>query len=88
MTGYFAKLVVELNHEELLIAEDIAYGIDKWVRLFKAKTWEELKMIAQENEYLSSAVESAYLSNNDKNILRVARDRDDFIRMQAAKDKK
>ncbi|MCR5405106.1 MAG: hypothetical protein K6E91_14990, partial [Butyrivibrio sp.] len=39
-------------------------------------------------EYLSSAVESAYLSNNDKNILRVARDRDDFIRMQAAKDKK
>ena len=45
-------------------------------------------MIAQENEYLSSAVESAYLSNNDQNILRVARDRDDFIRMQAAKDKK
>ncbi len=87
-TDRFNLIVVELNHEELAIDEDVAYGIDKWVRLFKAKTWEDLKMIAQDNEYLSSAVESAYISNNDKNILRVARDRDDFIRMQAAKDKK
>ena len=87
-TDRFNLIVVELNHEDLATEEDIAFGIDKWVRLFKAKTWEELKMIAQENEYLSSAAESAYLSNNDKNILRVARDRDDFIRMQAAKDKK
>ncbi len=87
-TDRFNLIVVELNHEELATDEDVAYGIDKWVRLFKAKTWEDLKMIAQENEYLSSAVESAYISNNDKNILRVARDRDDFIRMQAAKDKK
>ncbi len=45
-------------------------------------------MISQENEYLSSAIELAYLSNNDKNIIKVAREREDFIRMQAAKDKK
>ena len=87
-TDRFNLIVVELNHEELATNEDIAYGIDKWVRLFKAKTWEELKMIAQDNEYLSSAAESAYLSNNNKLIRKVAQEREDFIRMQASKDKK
>ena len=87
-TDRFNPIVVEFTHEEVATDEDIAYGIDKWVHLFKAKTWKELKMIAQENEYLSSAIESAYLSNKDKNIVKVARERDDFIRMQAAKDKK
>lgn len=87
-TDRFNLIVIQLNHEELAIDEDIAFGIDKWVRLFKAKTWEELKMIAQDNEYLSSAVELAYLSNKDKNIIKVAREREDFLRMQAHKDKK
>ncbi len=87
-TDRFNLIVVELNHEELATDEDIAYGIDKWVRLFKAKTWEELKMIAQDNEYLASAAESAYLSNNNKLIRKVAQEREDFIRMQASKDKK
>jgi hypothetical protein len=31
-------IVIELMHEELATEEDIACGIDKWVRLFKAKT--------------------------------------------------
>ena len=87
-TDRFNLIVIELNHEELATDEDISFGIDKWVRLFKAKTWEEMKMIAQENEYLKSAIELAYLSDEDKNIVKVARERDDFLRMQAAKDKK
>lgn len=38
--------VVDLNHTELATAEDIQHGLDKWVALFKSKTWEELKMLA------------------------------------------
>ena len=87
-TDSFNLIVIELNHEDLATDEDIAHGIDKWARLFKAKTWEELKMIAQDNEYLASAAESAYLSNNNKLIRKVAQEREDFIRMQASKDKK
>ena len=32
--------------------EGKAYKIDYWARLFKAETWEELKMLAGDNEYL------------------------------------
>lgn len=87
-TDRFNLIVIELNHEELATKEDIASGITDWVRLFKSKTWEELKMIAQDNEYLTSTVESIYLSNIDENIRRAARDRDDFLREQAIKDAK
>ena len=87
-TDRFNLIVIELNHEELATKEDIASGITDWVRLFKSKTWEELKMIAQDNEYLTSTVESIYLSNIDENIRRAARERDDFLREQAIKDAK
>ena len=81
-------IVIELMQEELATNEDIACGIDKWVRLFKAKTWEDLKMVAQDNPYMTSTVESMYLSNTDRNILKVAREREEFLRSQAYKDKK
>jgi hypothetical protein len=38
-TDRFNPIVVEFTHEEAATDEDIAYGIDKWVHLFKAKTW-------------------------------------------------
>ena len=57
-------------------------------RIFKAKTWEDLKMVAQDNPYMTSTVESMYLSNTDRNILKVAREREVFLRSQAYKDKK
>ncbi len=87
-TDRFNLIVIELMHEGLATKEDIACGIDKWVRLFKAKTWEDLKMVAQDNPYMTSTVESMYLSNTDRNILKVAREREDFLRSQAYKDKK
>lgn len=79
-------LVIELNQEELATSEDIKYGITDWVRLFKSKTWEELKMVAQNNECMLSTVESLYLSNSDENIRKVARERDDFLRYQAKRE--
>ena len=87
-TDMFNLIVIELMQEELATKEDIACGIDKWVRLFKAKTWEDLKMVAQDNPYMTSTVESMYLSNTDRNILKVAREREEFLRSQAYKDKK
>ena len=87
-TGRFNLIVVELNHEELATEEDVTYGIDKWVQLFRSKTWEELKMVAQDNEYLTSAVKSMYLSNEDRVVLKVAREREEFLRSQAYKDRK
>ncbi len=61
-TDKFNLIVIELGHEKLATKDDIAYGIDKWVRIFKAKTWEDLKMAAQNNSYMTSTLESMYLS--------------------------
>ena len=87
-TDSFNLIVIQLNQEELATEDDISYGITDWVRLFKAKTWEDLKMIAQDNEYMTSAVESVYLSNTYEVITKAARDRDDFLKEQAIKDAK
>ena len=43
-------------------------------------------MFAQNNECMSSAIESLYLSNTDENIRKVARDREDFLRYQAKRE--
>ena len=62
----FKLSVVELNHIELATDEDKAFQIDYWARLFKAKTWEELKMVAEKNEYLNEAAKSVYVANADE----------------------
>ena len=45
-------------------------------------------MIANDNKYLESTAESMYLSNEDKAIRKLCRERNDFLRSQKAKDKR
>ncbi len=45
-------------------------------------------MVAQGNEYMASAVKSMYLSNEDYNVIKVAREREEFLRSQAYKERK
>ncbi len=44
------------------------YGIDTWARIFKARTWEELRMAVKNNEYMEEAVETMYTLNADKTV--------------------
>lgn len=60
--------VVNLNQIELATDEDIKYGLDKWVALFKSKTWEELRMLANEKSELLEATKSLYEYNNEDTI--------------------
>ncbi len=60
--------------------EDKAYGIDTWASLFKATTWEEIKMLAQTDPYIESAAHSMYSSVTDPAILDMCRKRDEEIR--------
>ena len=41
----------------LATKEDNKWHIDEWARLFKATTWEELKMIAEKDQLYSEAAE-------------------------------
>ena len=64
----FSLSVVDLTQIDMATEEDKAYSIDYWARLFKAKTWEELKMLAKDNEYLEAAASSLYEANADKMV--------------------
>jgi hypothetical protein len=68
-TDTFNLYVVELNHTEIATDDDKQYGIDKWAKLFKATTWEEIKMITKDNPSMNSAAEAIYVSNADEYIL-------------------
>lgn len=46
----FRLSVIDLSKIELATEEDKRYEIDHWARLFKAKTWEEIKMLAKKYE--------------------------------------
>ncbi|WP_027205799.1 Rpn family recombination-promoting nuclease/putative transposase [Butyrivibrio fibrisolvens] len=78
-TDKFNLFVVDLNHTELATDEDRASGIDTWAKLFKATTWEEIKMITKDNPSMNSTAESIYLSNSDFEIRERCRVREDAI---------
>lgn len=61
----FILSMVDLTRIDLATDEDKSYQIDHWARLFKARTWEELKMIAEKNENLQEASENLYKLNLD-----------------------
>ena len=60
--------VVDLNQIEMATDEDKRYGLDRWVALFKSKTWEELRMIAKENPELLETGKALYQYNNEETI--------------------
>ena len=64
----FVISVVNLNQIDKATEEDRKYGIDHWARLFKADTWEAIKKMAQENEYVSSAAETMFESSQDASL--------------------
>ena len=78
----FILSVVNLNKIELATEEDKLHHIDYWARIFKAKTWEEIKMLAKDNEYLQEAAESIYMANADEIVRQQCRAREDAERLE------
>ena len=87
-TDKFTLSVVELKHTNLASDEDKAYGIDVWAKLFKATTWEDIKMLVQENTYLNSAAHTMFEGNIDDRILALCRKSDQEIQWDINKSKR
>ena len=84
-TKYSDKLrlsVLDLTQTKLATKEDIACGLDHWAKLFKATTWEEIKMLAENDKYISDASETIYQLTQDEHIRRVCEAREDFYRRE------
>ena len=50
-----------------------------WARLFTATTWEEIKMLAQNNDFIASASQSLYESNADEITREKCRARENYM---------
>ena len=74
----FALNVLNLKQIELATDEDRKWKLDHWARLFKATTWEEIRMIATDNEYLQEASNVLYDLNADFNVRERCRNREEY----------
>ena len=78
-TDKFSLHVIDLKHIDLATEEDKAYQTDVWAAFFKAKTWEEMRMLAEKKPGLQSSVETLYQLNCDEQIRETL---DRFVRAQ------
>ena len=78
----FVLNVLDLTQIELATDEDRLCELDHWAELFKAKTWEDLRMIAEKNQYMSEAAEEMYARNADETIRAKCQAREDYYRHQ------
>ena len=78
----FTLSVVDLNQINLATDEDKLYKIDYWAALFKAETWEELRMMTKNNEYLQEAAEYLYIANADEIVRQQCIAREDAERRE------
>ena len=70
----FTLSVVDLTQIDKATEDDKASKLDYWARLFKAKTWEELQMLAQKDEYLQEAAASIRIANEAEIVQCIARE--------------
>ena len=78
----FVLSVVDLTQIRLASEEDKKYQLDYWASLFKAKTWEEIKMLAEKNEFLEEAAQSVYVANADEIVRQKCRAREEAERYE------
>ncbi|MBR1691588.1 MAG: Rpn family recombination-promoting nuclease/putative transposase [Lachnospiraceae bacterium] len=80
-TDKFALCVLSLNQIHLATEDDCLWKIDQWARLFKATTWEDIKMIAENDTSLQSASATLYKLNADELIREQCRAREDYYQL-------
>ena len=77
-TTKFNLYVVDLTKIELATHEDVDTGLVYWTQVFKAKTWEELRQMAERNQELQEATEALYVYNQDEIVKEKCRARQDY----------
>ncbi len=83
----FRLSVLDLTQIDLATEEDRAYQIDHWAALFKATTWEELKMLAKNNQYIEDAVTTIRQLTQEEKIRQQCEAREDYYRRTAGREK-
>lgn len=74
--------VLNLSRINHATEEDKQYQIDYWASLFKSTTWEEIKMLAKDNNYISDAASTVYRLSQEELIRLQCETREDYYRAQ------
>lgn len=74
--------VLDLTCIHLATEEDKRYHLDDWASLFKAVTWEELKMLSKRNEFINEASNTVYRLSQEEQIRLQCEAREDYYRRQ------
>jgi predicted transposase/invertase (TIGR01784 family) len=85
-TGKFSITVVSLRQINLATEEDRAKKRDLWASFFKAGSWEELIMLAQQDTDIKKAVTAVHKLSQDEEFRMRCWAREDFIRQQIDHD--
>lgn len=81
-SGKFRLSVLDLTHTDLATKEDKHFHIDYWASLFKATTWEEIKMLAQKDSMIEEASNTIFQLTQDEQIRLQCEAREDFLYWQ------
>jgi hypothetical protein len=85
-TGKFSITVVSLKQINLATKADRSKHRDIWASFFKAGSWEELQMLAQQDTDIRKAVTAVHRLSQDEEFRMKYRAREDFIRQQIDHD--
>lgn len=80
LTDKFVLSVVDLKQVNLATPEDQEWQVDYWASLFKAATWEDMKMLAKQNAILEDAVETVYELTADEAVREQCKAREKHVR--------
>ena len=82
-TDKFTINVLDLTKIELATDDDKDYGLDYWAKIFKAKTWEDLRMIAaaydNKESFTEDLITTIYDATSDEAIRLQCEAREDFL---------
>ena len=59
--------------------EDKRYHLDEWCRLFKAKTWEDMRMLAENNAVMGRAISGVWQLTEEERIREKCRAREQWL---------
>ncbi len=79
----FRLTVLDLTQKHLATPEDISYKTDVWASLFKAATWEDIKMLVRQNPELQDTATAICQLTMEEKIRMECESREEFLRREA-----
>ena len=78
-TDKFSISVLDLTKVDNATREDKERGLDKWARMYRCTTWEELKELAADNPAIEKAVGYMYMMSEEERIREQMEYREEFL---------